>query len=146
MVKVLRSILAIFAGLFVGFVAVFVGEMLGHHLAPPPPGMDVHNTESMAEAMKSMHSGAFVAVLLAWSVGTFAGAWVASKIAIVGKLWHGMAIGVFFLAAGSHVLFTIPHPTWVVVIGLVEPLPVAYLGAWLATRSKPKPSPLDSEA
>jgi hypothetical protein len=134
MVKVLRSVLAIIAGLLVGFLAMAVGEMIGHHVVPLPPGMDMHD----ADALKAMPAGAFVSVLLAWAVGTFAGAWVASKVAAVGKLWHGMAIGGVFFAATVAIMLHIPHPVWVMVVGLVSLPPVAYLGAWLARPKTPK--------
>ena len=143
MVKVLRSVLAIFAGLFVGFLAVLGGEMIGHHAYPPPSGMDIHNAESLSEAMKAMPGGAFVAVLLSWAVGTFAGAWVTARIAAVGKLWHGLVIGGTFLAAGLANMLMIPHPGWVMVVGLGECFPIAYLGAKLATKTIAKTGPID---
>lgn len=134
MVKVLRSILAVFAGLFVGFLAVLGGEMIGHHLYPPPVGLDIHDARSLSEAMKIMPSGAFVAVILAWAVGSFAGAWVAASIAAIGKTWHGLLIGALFLGIGVLNMLMIPHPAWVWAAGLLMPLPIAYLGSLLASR------------
>jgi hypothetical protein len=74
-----------------------------------------------------------VAVLAAWGLGTFAGAWVAARIAPGGQLAFGLAIGVVALLAGVAIMLHIPHPLWMWVLGVGEMLPAAYFGARLAT-------------
>jgi hypothetical protein len=132
MLSFLRSVLAVFVGLVVGFVSVAGVEMLGF-LVSPPPGID-HSK------MATMPAGVFVPIMLAWAAGTFAGAWVAARIAPRWKLGHGLIIGGLFLAATLGLLLHIPHPAWVWVVGLAEIVLVGYLGARLASRDRSTPS------
>ena len=82
---------------------------------------------------------AFAPVLLSWAAGTFAGAWVASKIASRGKLVHGLIVGDLFLAATVAILVMISHPGWVASLGIAEVLAFKYLGASLASRDRSPP-------
>jgi hypothetical protein len=136
----LRSALAVLVGLLVGFLVVAGGEMIGHHLSPPPPGVDPSKPESIAAVMEQMPAAAFAPLLIAWAAGTFAGAWVAARIASRWKLGHGMIVGDLFFAATVAILMMMPHPAWVVVAGLSEVLAFKYLGATLASRDRTPPA------
>jgi hypothetical protein len=127
--KVFRGILAVMLGSVAAFVTVGVLEVLGHMVFPPPPGLDMHDST----ALKQLPTGALVTVLLAWGIGTFIGAWVAARLAPAAKIAFGLGIGVLFLLAGVSTMIMIPHPIWMWVVGMAEPLPMAYFGAWLAS-------------
>jgi hypothetical protein len=143
MLSILRSVVAVVVGLLAGFVVVAVGEMIGHHVAPPPPGLHHSNAESFAAAIEKVSPVVFVPVLLAWAVGTFAGSWVAARIASRRKIWHGLIVGGAFLAATIAILVSIPHPAWVAILGVVEPLAASYLGAKMAGPFRTKSSPVE---
>jgi len=134
MLSFLRSVLAVFIGLLVGFLIVAGGETLGHHVYPPPPGIDPSKPESIAAVMRQMPAAAFAPLLIAWAAGTFAGAWVAARIASRWKLGHGMIVGNMFLVATVAMLLMMPHPAWVWVVGISETLLAAYLGSKSADR------------
>jgi hypothetical protein len=131
----LRSVLGIIGGLMAGFWLILGVEKLGNRFYPPPPGLDLSKPEVVIEFMKShpTPTGLLVFVLLAWAVGTFVGAGIAARIAGVAKIRHGMVIGVLFLLASLNQMSMFPHPTWFWIAGVVEFLPVAYLGARLVT-------------
>jgi hypothetical protein len=131
MVKIARGILAVVLG-FVTFSGVVAfGEHVGHLVYPPPPGFDHHDPH----AVEGLPIGALVAVLVAWGVGAFAGAWVAARLAPGAKMAFGLGIGVIGLVAAIAIMRMLPHPKWMWVVGVVEFLPLAYLGAWLAVRN-----------
>ena len=75
MEKVIRYILAIVIGFFTLGVIVLIGETIGHKMYPLPPNLDTENTEAMTVAMQRAPTGALVAVLIAWALGAFVGAW-----------------------------------------------------------------------
>jgi hypothetical protein len=128
LVKVLRGVLALVLGVVAAVAATMVTELAGHMVFPTPHGLNHHDPASLG----SIPIGALVFILVAWAVGTFAGAWVAARVAPGGKLVFGLAIGALFLLAGVAMMLSIPHPLWMWVIGVAEVLPAAYLGARLA--------------
>jgi hypothetical protein len=126
--KIMRGILAAILG-FVTFGAVTgIGEHVGHLIFPPPAGFDHHDPS----AIVALPIGALGAVVLAWGLGAFAGAWAAARLAPLAKMAFGMAIGLIGLLAAVAMMRMFPHPTWMWVVGVAEFLPLAYLGAWLA--------------
>jgi hypothetical protein len=131
--KVFRGILAVVLGIITFGVMGMIAEMIGHVIFPPPPGLDPHDQESIAAAMKTLPIGALVSVTVAWGLATFAGAWVAARVAPGGPLAFGLGIGVLGLSAAVATMMMIPHPRWMWVVGVVEFLPAAYVGAKLAT-------------
>jgi hypothetical protein len=137
--KVFRGLLAVLLGIVTFGVVVMVGEMVGHMIFPPPPGLDPHNPESFAAAMKLLPIGALISVMVAWGLATFAGAWVAARVAPGGRLAFGIGIGVLALRAGVATMMMIQHPLWMWIVGVVEFLPAAYLGSRLATYRAGRP-------
>jgi hypothetical protein len=134
-----RSTYVLLAGLVVGFLFVAGIEGVSSALHPAPPGLDMNDPVALASFMKTIPTGLMLLVLLAWAVGTFAGAWVAARLARRSKLTHGLVIGVVFLLAGVANMGMIPHPVWMWVLGVAQFLPAAYLGAKLAARGPEPP-------
>ena len=127
---VIRSVLTVLAGAIVAGILIALVEAIGHLVYPPPPGVDPWDRESLRTAMESIPVGALVAVLLAWGVGTFAGSWLAARIAGRAGLAHGMVVGLLMLAAGVANMLMIPHPLWFWGAGVA----VFPLTAWLGGR------------
>ena len=123
-----RVVLAVLAGLAVGWIVITCIELLNAFvLFPLPPGTDFTNPEALKAAMKDMPVGAFAVVLVAWLLGTLVGAWVAAKIArSVRPAW---VVGAIFLVLTVVNLMSIPHPIWMWVGALLLLLPAAMLGA-----------------
>ncbi len=137
--KVFRGILAVVLGFITMGVMGLIVEMMGHVIFPPPPGLDLHDPESIAAAMKTLPIGALVSVTVAWGLAAFAGAWVAARVAPGGPLAFGLGIGVLGLSAAVATMMMIPHPLWMWVVAVVEFLPAAYLGARLASYRADRP-------
>ena len=130
--SILRSVLAVLLGAVAGGVLIMAVEMLGATIYPLPPGVDPNDPESVKRAMAGVPVGALLLVLLGWILGTFAGAWIAARLAPRSPLGHGLVLGVLFLAAGIMNMLEFPHPAWFWVLGVVVFLPAAYIGAKLA--------------
>jgi hypothetical protein len=130
--KIIRYILAVVVGFLTFGVVVYFGEMIGHRIYPLPPNLDPEHPEALNVSMQKVATGALVAVIIAWALGAFAGAWVAARLAPQRKLAIGLAIGAIGIAAAVRYMLLIPHPTWMWVMGIAEFVPAAYLGAKLA--------------
>ena len=129
MKPILRSILAVLLGAIAAGFLILAVEMLGTRLFPFPPGTDVDNPDALRAAMSHIPTGALLLILFGWIVGTFAGAWVAARVAGRAPIGHGLVIGVLYLAAAVANMLAIPHPVWFWALGVVVFLPAAYLGA-----------------
>lgn len=125
----LRSILAVLAGILVMGVTVAAVQWLGHSIYPPPPGIDPTQPDAMIALIAQMPAMALGMVLVAYAFGTFLGAFTATTISRAHKRGVAITVGVVMLALVALNFSAIPHPTWMVVAGLAIPLPFALL-AW----------------
>lgn len=109
-----RAIGSVVAGIVTAFVVVLAVETIGLQVFAQPEGMDPLNPESVRQYMAEIPTGSFVTVLVAWTLGAFAGPVVAKRIA--GNNAHGPAITVvaLFVAMIVYNLLAVPGPTWMI--------------------------------
>jgi hypothetical protein len=124
----IRYILAVVAGIVVAFMLVPGIEAIGHVVYPPPPDFDYIDPEQVRILVDSMPVGAFLFVLAAWLVATFAGGLLACFIARSRPVLFTGIIGVFIFAASLANLMMIPHPAWFTALALVT-IPLVAFGA-----------------
>ncbi|WP_405241231.1 hypothetical protein [Lentisalinibacter salinarum] len=129
--KILRVILALVAGVFIGGIVNMALVMLGSAIVPAPAGVDVTNAESVAASAHLFQPRHFLFPFLAHAVGTLVGATAAHLFAGSYRNAAAWAIGAVFFAGGIAAARMIPAPTWFVVADLV----LAYFPmAFTATR------------
>ena len=131
-----RSILGVVVGLVVGMLVVGLVEALGMQVVPPPVGMNPSDPASIAAAMTSMPVSAFLFLLAAWWLGAGVGSFTAGRIAKSGQRGPGLAVGAVLLAATLYNLWTIPHPVWVAVSGVLGII----LVTWFASTPRAVPA------
>jgi hypothetical protein len=131
-----KNLLAVVAGVIVGGLMVAVMEIIGHSLFPPPPGLDASNPASLAKLMEQVPMGAKLSVVVAWAVGSLAAGFVAGKLASFNGSTMALIAGGVLLCAGGYTMIAIPHPVWMVIAGLLVPLPSAYAGWRLTAKSR----------
>jgi hypothetical protein len=135
MKTILRNVLAVLVGFAAGSVVNIALVIAGPHLIPPPPGVDVTNTESMKAGIHLFEAKHFLFPFLAHALGTFAGALVAFMIAGSRRVVFAYTIGGLFLAGGITACLMIPAPTWFIVLDLgAAYLPMAWFAAELGRR------------
>jgi hypothetical protein len=135
----IRSILAVLGGAVLTFVVIWLLEMAGMLIYPPPPGLDFSKPEAVRAAMASIPVGALVCVIVAQSVGTFAGAWFAAYIARRRPGLHAAIVGVLAMLAAIGNMLSIPHPVWFWIVSLLLFLPAAVAGGRLMRRAAQEP-------
>lgn len=135
MPNILRNVLAIIAGIFIGGAINGALINLSPTLIPPPAGVDVKNAESLAKAIHLFEPRHFVMPFLAHALGTLVGAFAAYLMAATYRAQLALVIGAFFLCGGIAASFMIPAPTWFIALDLVAAyLPMAWLGMHVGTR------------
>lgn len=130
----LRSILAVLAGILVMGITVAAVQWLGHSIFPPPPGIDPTDHDAMVALISSMPVLALAFVLLAYAFGTFLGAYTASTISLSHRRGAALAVATVMLALIAMNFAMIPHPLWMIVLGVLIPFPFALL-AWKLAKS-----------
>ena len=130
----LRSILAVFAGLVVAWITVSLFEFASMHAFPPPPGVDVRDPQQLAALVAQMPVGALGLVLAGWVVGALDGGLVATLISK--RRVPAIVVGVLVMLGAFLMVAMVPHPMWMSIAGVLLPLPAALFGAWLVRGRK----------
>lgn len=125
----LRSILAVLAGLVVAWITVSLFEFASMHAFPPPRGIDVQDPRQLASLIARMPVGALAMVLAGWVVGALDGGLVAASIAK--RRLPAAVVGVFVALGALAMVAMVPHPLWMSISGVLLPVPAALSGAWL---------------
>ena len=130
----IRRIAAVLIGIVAAVAVVFVVEMVGHNVYPPPTDLDFTQPEVVTAYMKTLPIGAFVFVLGGFALATFIGGFVAAKI--VGDrpgLYAGIVGALMLCATGANLLM-IPHPLWFSATAIALILAATVMAARLARR------------
>lgn len=125
-----RSIIGGIVGTLAGGMTVMILEMIGHAIWPLPPG--VHDPDQVKSFLLHMPLPALAWIVFGFAGGAFVGGLVAAAIAR--KMSAALAVGALLLLATIAMMFEITHPGWMIILGLLVPLPAAWLGGWLMTR------------
>jgi len=140
MTKTLRNILAIVIGLALGSAVNMGLVIVGPAIIPPPPGVDVTDTEALRESMHLFEARHFVFPFLAHALGTLVGSLAAFVAAASHRSVMAWVIGVAFFAGGIAASTMLPAPRWFVAMDLVLAyFPMAWIGQRLARHFVPQP-------
>ena len=93
---------------------------------PPPAGVDFNKPEALATYVERLPLGALLFVLAAWILATFVGGLVAGWIARRRAVIVAAVVGALVLAATIANVMLIPHPAWMVVVGVAGIAAAAY--------------------
>lgn len=133
--NILKNILAVILGLFLGGVANMGIIMLSDGLIALPDGVNSGDLESIKSNFHLYQPKHFVMPFLAHALGTLAGAFITAKIAVSHHMKLSLVIGVFFLMGGIQMAQLLPAPIWFDVLDLgVAYIPMGYLGYKLAKK------------
>ena len=137
----LRSVLAVVAGIVVGAFAVFALESVGHVVFPSSIAIDKSDPAQMRRLVEATPLGAKLFVVAGWFLGALSGGVASLALA---RRWAPVAwvVAASFLGLAAMNFFAIPHPLWMQ-IGAVL---VCWLGGALAVKIMrgvygPPPSP-----
>jgi hypothetical protein len=128
----IKNTLAVLAGIVTGSVVNMGIIMISGSVIPPPEGADVTTMEGLQESMHLFRPKHFLMPFLAHALGTFAGSFLAAKIAANHKMKFALAIGCVFLAGGIINVILLPSPAWFTIVDVAGAyIPMAYIaGKW----------------
>lgn len=129
----IRNVAGAIAGVVTAFVLVMLIEKVGHLIYPPPTDLDFSDPEAIRPYMATLPFLALLFPMIAWVIGTFAGALLASKIGTVNPLVFAGIVGGLVLVATIANLIMIPHPVWFSIVSLVAIAASAWFAAKIAS-------------
>lgn len=133
-----KNIAAGIAGVVIAVALVWLIEMIGHSVYPPPPNLDFADPDAMRDYISTLPIGAFLFVGGAWFVATLCGTFAACKIGTAKPVVFAGVVGGLMLIATAANLIMIPHPLWFSILGIVGIIVAAWLGMTLAAGSASK--------
>lgn len=126
---ILRNILAVIAGLFIGGLVNGLIIKIGPIFIPPPEGVNPEDFKSIKANLHLYNPLQLSIPIFAHAIGTFIGAIAACLIAGSSRLILAMVIGGFFLLGGITACYMMGGPLWFIVVDLLFAyIPMAYLG------------------
>jgi len=129
-----RSIIAAVIGIAAGSLVIMLAESSGHAIWPPPEGLvlDPNNPASLKKYMDAVPVAAKASVVVGWGIGSLVSGLVAMLVSK--KRTTARFTGIVMLVAVLLNLMMIPHPLWMMLGGVILPIPAALVGAKLATK------------
>lgn len=128
-----RKIIAIVAGLAVAVITVMLVQKLGHHLYPPPEGLDPADEAFMREYIANLPWGPLTIVIGSYVLATLAGGWVAAAVAGERPAVFAGIVALLVLAGAVSTMVMFPHPTWFMVTSVAGIIVAALIAARLAS-------------
>jgi len=130
---IVKNIIVIIVGLFVGgFINMKLIE-IGSSIIPPPEGVDMTTAEGLVEGMSLLQPMNFIFPFLAHALGTLVSAFIVAKFTKTNKFNFAMLIAAFFMLGGIIMVVMVGGPLWFNVLDLVGAyFPMGWLGYKLA--------------
>jgi hypothetical protein len=127
--QIIRTLIAIIVGIFVGMAVNMSLVKLGGLVFPLPDNLDASKMEDLKSAFSSLDWFHFIFPFLAHALGTLSAAIIALLISEDHKKFSSFTIAVFFLAGGVMMnLFMLPSPIAFTLIDLgLAYIPMALL-------------------
>lgn len=122
-----RNLVAIFLGLFAGFVIVIATEAFGAAVHPFPPDVDPNDFETCVAHVAKFPAWVLAVVVPLWGLSVFASVWTATRLGTNRNPVNGIVVGGLLYAAALFNLSMLPYPLWFKA-GIVLALPLA--GFW----------------
>lgn len=128
----IRGLAALVAGLIVAMLVIAGVEGVGHSIFPPPAGLDPMRAEDQARMIELMPMEAKLMVVLAWFLGSLAGACAA--IAVSRRVLPAWVLAVAIAGLGLWTTQMFPHPDWMLASAVVLPLVAVLVAKRLMVR------------
>ena len=130
--SIIKNIFLFFLGLIVGTIVTYLIVQISPYFIPLPNGYDATTPESRKASQALFENKHYIFPLLSHAIGTFFGAFVASRLSSSVRLYLPLSVGLFFLVLGLIASFMYDTPRWFFYTdNMISYLPMAYLGGIL---------------
>lgn len=129
-----RTILAVLVGLFAALACMLAMQFVAQLLYPAPMDLVVRDEADLVRLVESEPVARKALTLASWLLSSFIGALVAARIGKAHRTAAAVCVGALILAGVLLYVATTPPPTWIAAVGILAPVPLAWLASRLAAR------------
>ncbi len=130
----LRNLLSILGGVFVGMNIGRLLSMYSAKLYPMPETVDPTDAEALFTFLNGLPTNAFYIIMAAHGVGAFIAAIMAGRIAATNKRQMALiAVFVMFVLTIAYTMM-LPNPRWFVVSDIITVLLAGWIGSQLVSK------------
>ena len=138
--SIIRSVLAVIAGLAAAMFFIVGTEAVWAVVYPPAPGVDLHDMEACKAHVAQLPADAYVIAAIGWGLAVFTGCWVATRLGAGRHPAHGYVVSSILSFAAVANMLMLPYPVLFWGLNLVSFPVCTYLSAkWGQGRSTVKP-------
>lgn len=123
-----RNILSVIVGLTTAIITFLIAETINASLHPAPPNLDFKDSIAVKSFYENQPLSLWLLVLLGWVVGSFLCGLLIKWISKNASKKLPIIAGCIFTLSAVANFFSLPHPTWFIVVGLLVFIPSTLLG------------------
>jgi putative membrane protein (TIGR04086 family) len=138
-----RSLWAILSGALVATLWIIAIGWLDSLVFPWPDSVQMDDQQAIFKFL-SENGNILVGTLVARLVGTFIGGWIGGRVARQNQTLHGFLVGLVTFSIGVLKAFSVPYPTWFLVVGQLTFLVGGTLGGLTASLIARTPAPANT--
>lgn len=123
-----RNILSVVVGLATAIITFLIAETINGNLHPAPTTLDYKNTIAVRAFYENQPISLWSLVLAGWVIGSLLCGFLIKLISKSDNKKLPIIAGCILTLSAVANFFSLPHPTWFIVVGLLVFIPSTLLG------------------
>ena len=123
-----RNILSVVVGLATAIITFLIAETINGNLHPAPTTLDYKNTIAVRAFYENQPISLWLLVLAGWVIGSLICGFLIKLISKSDNKKLPIIAGCILTLSAVANFFSLPHPTWFIVVGLLVFIPSTLLG------------------
>lgn len=123
-----RNILSVVVGLVTAVVTFLIAETINGTLHPAPTTLDFKNSVAVKTFYENQPLSLWLLVLTGWLIGSLLCGFLIKFISKSDNIKLPIIAGCILTLSAIANFFSLPHPTWFIIVGLLIFIPTTLLG------------------
>lgn len=123
-----RNIISVVVGLVSAIVVFVIAETINSSLHPAPQTLDYNDSISVKTFYENQPLSLWLLVLVGWIIGSVLCGFLIKLISKNDNKKLPIIAGSILTLSAVANFFTLPHPTWFIIVGLIVFIPSTLLG------------------
>ena len=123
-----RNIISVVVGLVVAVIIFLIAETVNAYLHPLPTNLDFNDSSAVKTFYENQPLSFWLMVLAGWLVGSFLCGLLIKWISKSENTKLAIIAGFILTLSAVANFFSLPHPTWFIIISLLGFIPATLLG------------------